>query len=644
MIEIENNYPKGYRENMEWRRKLLAKASRDRLFREKIRELFHRDILFAFNAMFFTYDPRKRPYHCQPFCTYDYQDEVLLDLVHAIHNGEDFLIEKSRDMGASWMIMLTFVWFWLNPSGGSDFLCGSRIEDYVDKKGDMRTLLEKARYTVYKLPGWLRPKGFRRNLHDNFMRLRNPETGASITGESNNPNFSTGGRYAGILFDEFAKWEGSDESAWTAAGDASPCRLPVSTPFGAGGKYYVLATEGKTDKSTLHWTLHPEKSLGLYCVWPPSNQGDMRKEQLFSAVHPHEGTPMDALEAQVIVEGWEPEVELRSPWYDKESKRRSPTEIAQELDIDYLGAGNPVFDGKAGISLKYYRRLKVNPVAYWNPNSKGRGKEKPRDTEGVLVIYQKAKKGSTYIVAVDVVEGKIDGDYCVIKVLNRETKDIDATYHAQTDEMEVAWIIEEVARMYSDEEGKEWPWVAIETNGPGLATFDKCFELGVSNLFMMPRYEVAKNQVTYRKGWVTGVGSRNALVGGIREYLVERAGFIDPRCVGELGSFIRNKIGKAIAKGGCHDDEVLCFGIALQVDQIAPYTGTRSLPLSKQKGKDLRKVFFPEQFEEIKGEPSSIEERCLAQAVARQVELRNPREDAFEEAIDMFEDLWEADY
>ena len=275
---------------MAWRRNLLAKCAKDPLFRERTRELFFRDPLFAFNAFFFTYDPRKRPLHQQPFCTYPHQDEHILGLVDAINDGHDYLTEKSRDMGATWDVVGTFVWFWLNPSGGSDFLCGSRIEDYVDKKGDMRTLLEKARYIVYRLPGWLRPKGFRKNVHDNFMRLWNPETGASITGESNNPNFSTGGRYAGILFDEFAKWESSDESAWTAAGDASPCRIPVSTPFGAGGQYYVLATDGKTKKVTLHWTLHPEKRAGLYCVWPPPNQRD--KESLT---------------------GWEPEIELRSP-------------------------------------------------------------------------------------------------------------------------------------------------------------------------------------------------------------------------------------------------------------------------------------------------------------------------------------------
>ena len=93
----------------------------------------------------------------------------------------------------------------------------------------------------------------------------------------------------------------------------------------------------------------------------------------------------------------------------------------------------------------------------------------------------------------------------------------------------------------------------------------------------------------------------------------------------------------------------MTLGIAIQVDQIAPYTGIgKNLPLSKQEGKDLRKAFLPggAGFEkrEGEGEPTSIEERCLVQAVARQAELLHPREAAFEEAIDMFDSFWEVNY
>jgi len=291
------------------------------------------------------------------------------------------------------MILLVFLWFWLNPEGGSDFLMGSRIEDYVDKKGDMRTLFEKLRYALYRLPKWLRPKGFVPRKHDTYMRLLNPETGASIIGESNNANFSTGGRFLAVLFDEFAKWESTDVASWTAAGDASPCRVANSTPFGAGGQYYQLILDGRTKKTRLHWSLHPEKALGLSCVWPPPNED--AKEQLG--------------------EHWRPEERLTSPWYEKQCERRSPVEIAQELDIDYLGAGNPVFDGKAWAALQAQRRLPEKVLSWWKPRLKEmrleETKEAPLDPEGYFVLYEERDFSQGYTIGVDVVEGVEGGDY-----------------------------------------------------------------------------------------------------------------------------------------------------------------------------------------------------------------------------------------
>lgn len=539
-------YPKNYRKNLVWRRTLLRRAKAEPEFKQRVRELFFRDPVFAFNAFFYTYDPRKRPFHQQPFCTWDYQDETILKIISAINKGEDLALEKSRDMGASWMVILCFLWCWLNPTGGADFLLGSRIEDYVDKKGDMRTLLEKARYALYRVPTWLRPKGFRRNKHDNFMRLYNPETGATITGESNNANFSTGGRYAAILFDEFAKWESTDESAWTAAGDASPCRIPVSTPFGAGGQYYKIVTDGKTKKIVLHWTLHPEKSFGLACQWPPPNIKDKDK-----------------------FEDWEPEVKLISTWYLKQCERRGASEIAQELDIDYLGAGTPVFEGEAMRSISYFIKQNKEPIARYLPclitQTLQPAGSASRYDDGIVLVWAEPRLGEEYLFGVDVAEGLEHGDYSVVKIYSRNTKSVVATLHSRTiDENELGRVIWVLAKYYHG-------WIGIETNGPGLATFDKCLDLGLEDrLFMMPTYDSTKGGPSYRKGWRTTGPSKNMLIAGVKEWLVHREGWIDARCAGECGTYQRNSNGKAAAKAGCNDDEVIAFGICLQLDELTP--------------------------------------------------------------------------
>ena len=536
------DYPKDYRGNMVWRARMLARAKVDKQYRAKVRALFFKDILFAFNAFFFTFDVRRKPYHHQPFCTYLYQDVTITQLTRAIDGGYDIAGEKSRDMGFSWMVILVYMWFWLNPKGGADFLLGSRIEDYVDKKGDMRTLIQKARYAFYKLPRWIRPKGFRTNTCDNFMKLLNPESGSSITGESNNPNFGTGGRYASCLLDEFAKWESTDRAAWTSLGDATPCRLPVSTPFGAAGQYYEVVTNGKTKKIYLHWSLHPRKNDGLYCEWP-----------------------LDA-------DTGEPK--LRSIWYDLEVARRSETEIAQELDINYIGAGNPAFGGKAGKRIARLMKLGKEPLATYRidlPTMSLVEVDTLVDYEGYFQLFEHPTKRGEEVLGVDVVEGKEDGDYASVKVISRESKSVVGSYFSKVDEVTLAKIVTAIARWFGSR-SKSAPWVGIETNSPGLATFDFCWEYDLENLFMMPNYDSARQSESFTKGWRTTQSSRKILVAGIKEWLLEQRGWADARLLREMTTFVINKQGKPEAKTGANDDEVMAFGVGLQVDVLAPYT------------------------------------------------------------------------
>jgi len=134
-------------------------------------------------------------------------------------------------------------------------------------------------------------------------------------------------------------------------------------------------------------------------------------------------------------------------------------------------------------------------------------------------------------------------------------------------------------------------------------------DMEVPNLFMMPKYDTSKQAVTFKKGWVTSgsSGSRNELIAGIREWLIGRDGFVDARCVGELGTFIINKNGKAIAKGGCHDDEVFAFGICIQMDMLCPYDSI--LEARETKKKDAMEFSLEDC--RVEGEDTSVEALCL---------------------------------
>ena len=74
-----------------------------------------RDILYWINTFVWTFDPRK-PNPKIPFITYEYQDEAFLAMDEALpgaggeFKGHDVIIEKSRDMGASWICLTLFAW------------------------------------------------------------------------------------------------------------------------------------------------------------------------------------------------------------------------------------------------------------------------------------------------------------------------------------------------------------------------------------------------------------------------------------------------------------------------------------------------------------------------------------------------------
>lgn len=620
-----NNYPKEYRENLEWRRQILLRCRADHDYREKTKELFYRDVLFAFNAFYYTLDVRRRPHHNQPFCTYGYQDEVILNVWDTIQNAsstrtQDLFVEKSRDMGATWMILLIYHHLWLQPDGGFDFLLGSRIEDYVDKKGDRRTHFERLRYAHYKLPRWLWPQGFSKAKHDNFMRLINPETGASITGESNNAAFSTQGRYASILYDEFAKWMNTDTQAWESGGDATPCRIAISTPFGARGEYYALKSAVQIHKETLHWSKHPLKARGLYCQWPKPELAD-----------------------EVVDEDhW---VGLRSPWYDTECLRRKPSEVSQELDIDYIGSGNPVFDGLAGKRVAMLLRSTRKPIKSLKLRFGTSVLDEiasPVDYEDYIEIFEEPDFTKSYIVSVDVAEGHEDGDFNVVKVICRETEAVVATYASQISEVELVVYIVAMTKMFTFE-GREAPWWAVETNGPGLAVFDLLTEVDengrgfdLPNPFMMPTFDVTKQTPSFRKGWWTSTSSRRKLVSKVKEWLLSAEGWCDPRCAGEMTTFV--KIGnKPQAAPGCFDDEVMCLGIGLMVNELAPYEEWREQREPHETG-------LPEDPFKPKEDPNSLtlQERCLAHALQRRAERdmsRDDYDDYIASIFEPFEDL-----
>lgn len=223
-----------------------------------------------------TYDPRNAGSGIParlPFVLFERQAELVEFLLACIEGKADGLLEKSRDMGATWVACAVSVWLWLFWEGAA-IGWGSRKEQLVDKLGDLDSIFEKIRMLIRGLPNEFLPKGFSEKDHMLYMRVLNPENDSTITGEAGN-NIGRGGRKLVYFKDESAHYE-QPESIEAALGDNTNVQIDISSVNGIGNVFYRRRHAGiewvpktKVDNSTtnvfiMDWEQHPAKTKEWY--------------------------------------------------------------------------------------------------------------------------------------------------------------------------------------------------------------------------------------------------------------------------------------------------------------------------------------------------------------------------------------------
>lgn len=582
------NRPKDTLENLRMRAQLIATADKDKELQAALVEMCRKDRLYWFNLFVWTYDPRTTDKHL-PFITYPFQDDFILwdAAFPTIEDketgklGEDNLVMKSKDMGASWMLAMNDLYDWLFMKERIEVRWGSRKEQYVDTRGDMDSTFEKFRYALKMMPEWMRPIGFRFSEHDMTMRLINPETGSCITGEATNENFGRGGRKYRIRFDEFAFWD-SDAAAWQSSSDATNCRTAFSTPHGSGNKFAELAwgTDSKIKKAVLHWTLHPVKSAGAYYL-----DGDGNKIAI-----PDSKTAFDLWDKnrqQALV--------VRSPWYDVECQRRTPQDVAQELDIDPLMSGSPFFSvpavRKQRIWTKMIRRNPFSPMVGGRYvqgkivffNTKFEFKENQLDTW--INIFELPQPYLEYVLGGDTSEGLAKGDESFAVIRDKYTRNVVATIHGlyQPDVFEeYCWL---AAKFYND------ALIGIENAVFGYAV-NKGLERRGANLY----YEEANKGANAKAGFTTNLKTRPAILAKAEEEIRKNASEVrEEKILAQMLTFIRNpdKGGRPEADGMMKDDGVMAYAISGALIDENPYRPRKvSTPVSRETVRTKRNAGF----------------------------------------------------
>jgi len=157
-----------------------------------------------------TYDPRRTDPGTTayvPLIMFQRQEEFVRLLHQALLSSASVLVDKSRDMGVTWLACAFSVWLW-RFWPGSAVGWGSRKAELVDKIGDPDSIFEKMRIILRWLPKELLPRGF--DINDircaSQMKIMNAEHGSSIVGEAGD-NIGRGGRKLIFFKDESSHYE-----------------------------------------------------------------------------------------------------------------------------------------------------------------------------------------------------------------------------------------------------------------------------------------------------------------------------------------------------------------------------------------------------------------------------------------------------
>lgn len=215
-----------------------------------------------------TFNPRKQQNKWMPFVFFKRQAELIEFFEALRREGESGLIEKARDMGATWLACAYCVWcLKYIPNDATGW--GSRKQDLVDKLGDADSIFEKMRQIIRRLPQEFKPR-----WSTALMKIVNEENGSIISGESGD-NIGRGGRKSRYFKDEAAHYE-RPELIEAALGDNTDVQIDISSVNGLGNVFHRRRESGEVwypgaeiPKGVprvfiMDWRDHPEKTQEWY--------------------------------------------------------------------------------------------------------------------------------------------------------------------------------------------------------------------------------------------------------------------------------------------------------------------------------------------------------------------------------------------
>lgn len=362
----------------EMRRRLdhLERVEGSEALQAEEKERCRTDVSYWFDTYAWTYDPRI-PQPFVPLVMWDQQRAFIHWFEDREKGREDGIVEKSRDAGATWLTAMYLLHHWLFVPGFKGAV-GSRKEDLVDKTGDPDSIFEKLRLALRMVPEWMLPRGLKPKLHYAYLKLINPENGATITGEAGD-NIGRGGRASIYVIDE-AAFIARPQKVEAALSLTSDVKIYVSTPNGIGNVFYKKRFSGAFSVFTFRWKDDPRK-----------NRWVLRNPDGTVFAEGHGAAVPDYPDGSI----------LEYPWY--ESMRRKyehdPVVLAQEVDIDYSasqeGITIPAAWVRAAVELRLPKRGPIRGALDVADEGGSKNVLTVRQGPFVLAVYHWTKGNTT---------------------------------------------------------------------------------------------------------------------------------------------------------------------------------------------------------------------------------------------------------
>lgn len=528
--EWHRRIPREYRVNLKYRVRVLELADKDRSYQRALRLACKEDILFYINLFVWQFNPKKKGgRQIGPFITWDYQEDALLarpetwdgdhnrpekGILWCYEHDRTAVIEKSREMGASWLFLIFQDWLALFHDH-TQTLNISKSADAVDCKSP-DSLFWKLRFMHSKLPGWLRGDIIEQNMYMEYKK-----TGSYATGEASTGRAGVGGRAAVIFIDEFSQIKEDNEVRTRTAGTAD-CRFFNGTHLGTDTEFYRLTNSPEIVKIVMHWSQHPDKKKGLYRYDPMTNKIVVLDKK-------YEYEPDFEFVKDVSPVGG-PYPGLRSPWYDWKCKDIGGKRgVAMELDINPEGSVSQFIDNPLmllNLIATYCRPADwVGKILYDRNTGRPSGLEK--DARGHLQLWCHLPEGKPapgiYKIGCDLSSGTGRTNSCISIVLATTGEKIGEYVNPFILPDQIAYIAVALCWLFKthDGEGAQLLW---EKAGPGAVFGMKVLELGYRNVYHVSEATIARKRpyVAEYAGWCPTPELKRVLLEDYRAALQSR--------------------------------------------------------------------------------------------------------------------------